>query len=109
MANRLIEMSNDEEDDLHLYLSSSSDEEDDEDTHFDDSLSKTDQVVITKKYDLKYLSPLIILDKDCRKLLTSSTRIQINRTFEVTVIAENSENDIFSDYYQYNRNKPTKM
>ena len=70
----------------------------------DDLVSKMSDVTINKKYDLKHLSPLIVVDDESQKLLTSPIRIEANGNFQGTRIAENAKQDIFSDYYKFNEN-----
>ena len=89
----------------------------------DDLVSKISDVSINKEYDLKHLSPLIVVDKDWPKLLTSPIKTEVNRNFQGTgplfkqffkaqepfsaipvSIAEKTKRDIFSDYYKFNRN-----
>ena len=70
---------------------------------FDDLVLKIADVAIYKKYDLKHLSPLTVVDKDWPKLLTSPIS-KVNRNFQDTGIAEKAKRNIFSKYYQSNRN-----
>ena len=84
-------------------LNTTNDGEGDKDS-VDDLVSKIADVSINKKYDLKHLSPLIVVDKDWPKLLASPIRTEVNRNFQGIGIAEKAKRDIFSEYYQSNRN-----
>ena len=70
----------------------------------DDLVSKISDVTINKNYDLKHLSPLIVVNDESQKLLTSPIRTEANRNFQGAGITKMSKEDVFSDYYKFNKN-----